>query len=63
MNVQQPCRVQYRNQYGTEVLMPLCDITKEFAALTGCKTLTKPTVDAMKRLGYIFEVVQEQRSV
>jgi hypothetical protein len=60
---QKACRVQYKSQYGTEVLMPLCPTSQEFASLTGCKTLTRPTVEAMKRLGYSFEVVQEQRSV
>ena len=57
------CSVQYRNQYGTEVVYPVCDTAKRFAAIANTKVLTKPTIEHMKALGVVFDVVQEQRSV
>ena len=55
--------VQYRNQYGTDVVVPLCETAKRFALIAGTKILTKPTIEIMKQLGVSFEVVQEIRSV
>lgn len=55
--------VQYRNQYGTEVVYPMNDIATRFADISGHRTLTKPTIEHMKALGVRFEVVQEVRSI
>lgn len=50
--------VRLANQYGQKVVIPVCPVAKEFANIAGTKTLTKPTIDAMKRLGYTVEVEQ-----
>jgi hypothetical protein len=55
--------VQYRNQYGTEVVYPVNDVATRFAEIAQTKVLTKPTIALMKALGVSFEVVQEARTV
>lgn len=44
--------VRIANQYGTEVIHPVCEQAKLFAAIAGTKTLTKDTLLNIKRLGY-----------
>jgi hypothetical protein len=60
---QQTCRVAYKDQFGISTIIPLCETAHIYARISGHKTLTRPTIDAMKELGIVFEVVQEQRSV
>ena len=55
--------VQYRSQYGTEVVYPMNDVATRFADISGHRTLTKPVIEHMKALGVSFDVVQEIRSV
>jgi|TARA_R110002074_G_scaffold167662_1_gene328896 hypothetical protein len=51
MNIQ----VAVKNNYGTQVVYPTCEIGETFALIAGTKTLTEETRLLMKRLGYTFE--------
>lgn len=51
--------VKITNQYGQQVVRPVNDVAIEFANIAGTQTLTKPTIEAMKRLGYTVEVQQD----
>lgn len=51
MNIQ----VLVKNNYGTQVVYPACEIGETFAMIAGTKTLTEETRQLMKRLGYSFE--------
>ena len=51
MNIQ----VLVKNNYGTQVVYPTCEIGETFAQIAGTKTLTEEPRLLMKRLGYIFE--------
>lgn len=62
MNVQ-TCKVAYKDQFGISTIVPLCEVGRTYAEISGHKTLTRPTIDAMKRLGVVFEVIQEQRTI
>jgi len=48
--------VQIKNVYGNEMIYPVCDKAKIFAALTGTKTLTREAVAKIKALGYSVSV-------
>lgn len=50
--------VRIKHQYGQEVVVPVCPIAQEFAAIAGTKLLTPTTVNSMKKLGYTIEVEQ-----
>lgn len=51
--------VKLTTQYGQQAVQPVNDIAKEFAIIAGTKTLTPPTIAAMKRLGYTIAVQQD----
>ena len=46
--------VKVRNNYGTEVIYPTCEVGEAFARIAGTKTLTDQTRLIMKQLGYSF---------
>ena len=57
------CFVKFKNQFGVDTIVPACPTAELFASIAGTKTLTKPTIDSIKSLGYSVEVVQEIRSI
>lgn len=48
-------QVLVKNNYGTQVVYPSCEIGETFALIAGTKSLTDETRALMKRLGYTFE--------
>ena len=48
-------QVLVKNNYGTQVVYPSCEIGETFALIAGTKTLTDETRALMKRRGYTFE--------
>lgn len=52
------CHVRLKQQYGQQVIEPICEVAKEFAKIADTKTLTRQTIDSMKRLGYTVVVEQ-----
>jgi len=50
--------VRLEQQYGQKVVQPACRTGELFAQIAGTKTLTKPTLELIKRLGYEIRVEQ-----
>lgn len=50
--------IEIKTVYGQKAYVPLCETAKTFAEIAGTKTLTRQTIDAMKRLGYTINVAQ-----
>ena len=46
--------VEIKNNYGTQVVYPTCQVGETFARIAGTKTLTDQTRKLMKQLGYTF---------
>jgi hypothetical protein len=55
--------VSIANQYGNEVIRPICEQAKLLADLAGTKTLTRAAIATIKRLGYQIEVKQEIKAL
>ena len=57
-------KVSIKNVYGSDLIYPGCDNAKEFAKLTGTKTLSQSAIESIKRLGYAVEVIlPENKSI
>lgn len=50
--------VRIAQQYGQQVVQPVCRTSELFAQIAGTKTLTKPTLELVKQLGYEVRVEQ-----
>ena len=50
--------VRLAQQYGQQVVQPACGTSELFAQIAGTKTLTKPTLELVKQLGYEVRVEQ-----
>lgn len=50
--------VSIRRQYGQDVVHPESREAEIFCEIAGTKTLTKPTIDRVKQLGYKVTVMQ-----
>ena len=50
--------VRIAQQYSQQVVQPACGTSQLFAQIAGTKTLTKPTLDIIKQLGYEVRVEQ-----
>ncbi len=50
--------VRLEQQYGQQVVVPACRTGQLFAQIAGTKTLTKPTIELIKQLGYVVRVEQ-----
>jgi len=48
--------VKIKNVYGREIVYPVCNAAKQFAALANTKTLTDDAINIIKSLGYSIEV-------
>ncbi len=55
-------KVRITDVYGVATLYPVCEKAQMFADIAKTKTLTRPTVSLVKRLGYEIEVVTEKLS-
>jgi len=55
--------VRVRNVYGNKTVYPACPKAQIFAQLAGHSTLTRATLDGIRRLGYLIEVQQEEVKV
>lgn len=50
--------VRLVNQYGTQVIVPVCVTAKTLAELAGTKNLTPVAIKLIKKLGYVVNVEQ-----
>lgn len=50
--------VNMRNVYGNDLIYPICEKAKLFAAIAQSRTLSLSTIEAIKALGYRVEVEQ-----
>ena len=48
--------VEIKNNYGNEVIYPVCNTSKSLAKLSGKLTLTRDAIDILKHLGFKFIV-------
>ena len=55
--------VTIANQYGNEVIRPICEQAKLLAELAGTKTLTRAAIRTIKALGYQVNVQQEVKAL
>ena len=49
-------KVKVKDVYGQRLVYPVCDMSKSFAYLVGCKTLPKWATDEIKKMGYTLTV-------
>lgn len=52
--------VDIKDQYGVQVIHPVCAKAYLFAHIAGTKTLTRATVERIKALGYSITVVKKE---
>ena len=51
--------VRVKDVYGNQMIYPVCDAAKVFAAIAGTKTLTQPTLLLIKQLGYDISIAPQ----
>ena len=51
--------VKIANNYGNQVIYPICANAKLFADIAGTKTLTKQVITKIMALGYAVELEQQ----
>jgi DNA-directed RNA polymerase sigma subunit (sigma70/sigma32) len=52
--------VRARDVYGVRTFYPADDTAHTFARIAGTKTLTRDTIDQIKKLGYTIEQAREE---
>ena len=52
--------IEVKTVYGNQTIYPFCDNAKLFARLANTKTLTKDSLDTIKKLGYAIEIKQPE---
>lgn len=52
-------KVRIKEVYGMATIYPVCDKAQAFADIARTKTLTRPVIELIKRLGYDVEVITE----
>jgi hypothetical protein len=55
--------VRAREVYGVRTYYPADDTARAFARIAGTKTLTRDTIDQIKKLGYIIEQAREEFTI
>jgi hypothetical protein len=55
--------VELKDQYGTQVVYPVCERARLFAKLAGTRTLTHNALEIIKALGYEVNVKQPELSI
>ena len=50
-------QVTITNNFGNEAIYPVCEKAIQFARIAGQKTLTKHSIECIKKLGYEIEIV------
>lgn len=61
--MQNSITVMFKNQFGTETIVPVCETAKHFASIAGTKTLSKPVIASIKQLGFVVNVQQTVRTI
>lgn len=56
-------KVTIKSVYGVDKIYPACFQAKLFAEIAGTKTLTDSTIDKIKELGFVINVIQEAREL
>ena len=51
--------VRVKDVYGNQMIYPVCDAAKVFAAIAGTKTLTQHTLLLIKKLGYDISIAPQ----
>jgi hypothetical protein len=51
--------VRVKDVYGNQMIYPVCDAAKVFAAIAGTKTLTQQTLLLIKQLGYDINIAPQ----
>ncbi len=49
--------IEVKQSYGRNVIYPACNNAETFARLSGCKTLTKETLELIEQLGYTIDTI------
>ena len=52
--------VRARDVYGIRTYYPADDTARTFARIAGTKTLTRDTIEQIKKLGYVIEQAREE---
>ena len=52
--------VRVMDVYGRQVVYPVCDKAKVFAAIADTKTLTETNLRRIKKLGYEIHVIPQE---
>lgn len=55
--------VRARDVYGVKTYYPADDTARTFARIAGTKTLTRDTIDQIKKLGYVIEQAHEEFTI
>lgn len=50
-------QIEMKEVYGETKVYPVCEKAKLFARIAGTKTLTRPVLEDIERLGYQLELI------
>jgi hypothetical protein len=50
-------QIEMKEVYGETKVYPMCEKAKLFARIAGTKTLTRPVLEDIERLGYQLELM------